>query len=290
MVGETYTGRFAPSPTGPLHLGSLTTAVASYLEARANGGRWLLRIDDIDAPRAQPGASDTIQRSLEAHGLFWDGQTIWQSQHRSRYEEALAELFANDQCFYCRCSRTQLPPNAPYPGTCRKQRDRLGDAAVRVRTSDRVVQFSDALQGRVTTDLASTSGDFVIWRRDGLPAYQLATAVDDGGDGITHVVRGCDLLDITGRQLHLMHLLDVAAPAYAHLPVVVDSTNVKLSKRTGASPLNDANPADNLQRALALLGLPVATVADDRPDTLLQWAVEQWHMPNLQGQRRLQLP
>ena len=285
-----YTGRFAPSPSGPLHLGSLTTALASYLVARSADGRWLLRIDDIDGPRLQPGASAAIQASLEAHGLLWDGSTVWQSHNLSRYQEAAERLMSANLAFYCRCSRAQLNSNAPYPGTCRDQRAPLTDAAIRVRCLERTTQFADGLQGAIRSDLGQTCGDFVIWRRDGLPAYQLATAVDDGAATITHVVRGNDLLDITARQLHLMELLGLEAPRYTHVPVVVDADQVKLSKRSGAAPLDDRQPGSNLRRALGLLGVPATALPDTQsPGELLEWAITGWQLQSLRGKRLLEL-
>lgn len=193
-------GRFAPSPTGPLHFGSLLAAIASYLEARTSGGRWLLRIEDIDPPREQPGADAEIQRALEAYGLEWDGPVIYQSRRRDRHDAAVESLLASGRAYACSCSRRDLA-NAPrgplgiiYPGTCR-QGCSGPDSAIRVRTTDEPVTFDDRLQGPREQRLESESGDFVIRRRDGLIAYQLAVAVDDALDGITEVVRGIDLLD-----------------------------------------------------------------------------------------------
>ena len=286
-----YCGRFAPSPTGPLHLGSLCTALASYLTAKAHNGRWLLRIDDIDGPRAEPGAADAIQASLEAHGLYWDGETLWQSDHLEKYRHAAEQLVRGGAGFYCRCSRAQLDRNAPYPGTCRKQQAPLTDAAVRVRCFDQEINFTDQLQGPINTNLGASCGDFVIWRRDGLPAYQLATSVDDGAAAITHVVRGTDLLDITARQLHLMAQLQLTPPNYAHVPVVVDPDQIKLSKRTGARPLDDTKAATNLRRALLLLGIDAARQpVTDAPEVLLHWAREHWQLQSLRGQQTLTEP
>ncbi|MFK7913722.1 MAG: tRNA glutamyl-Q(34) synthetase GluQRS [Pseudomonadales bacterium] len=283
-----YVGRFAPSPTGPLHMGSLSTALASYLAAKANNGRWLLRIDDIDGPRAEPGASDAILASLEAHGLLWDGPVIRQSDHLEQYRYSAEQLLSAGAAFYCRCSRAQLDSRAPYPGTCRQQQRRLADAAIRVRSFEAQVRFTDALQGPVSTDLGATCGDFVIWRRDGLPAYQLATAIDDGAAAITDVVRGNDLLDSTARQLHLMALLKLSAPNYAHVPVVVDRSQTKLSKRAGAEPLDDRQPATNLKRALVLLGVEQTSLpaTADLP-AVLAWAAQHWQLQSLRGLQSL---
>lgn len=272
-----YVGRFAPSPTGPLHLGSLFTALASYLDAKANAGLWCLRIDDIDAPRAEPGAADSIQRSLEAHGLEWDGPTVYQSQSLPDYRQALEKLRHLDLLFYCRCSRAQLKGRGPYPGTCREQKQPLADAAIRVCCNNQTMEFNDGLQGLVRTDLGATCGDFVVWRRDGLPAYQLATAVDDGATNITHVVRGNDLQDITARQIYLMQQLGLQIPRYAHLPVVVDEQGVKLSKRSGARPVANAEAGANLATVLQLLTLsPPLQLAKLPVPEILRWAIECW--------------
>ncbi|MGI9324532.1 MAG: tRNA glutamyl-Q(34) synthetase GluQRS [Pseudomonadales bacterium] len=285
-----YVGRFAPSPTGPLHLGSLFTALASYLDAKANDGLWRLRVDDIDAPRAEPGAADSIQRSLEAHGLEWDGSTLYQSQSLPDYGQALEQLRQLDLLFYCRCSRAQLKDRGPYPGSCRAQKHALADAAIRVRCNNQTITFNDKLQGRVRTELGATCGDFVVWRRDGLPAYQLATAVDDGDPGITHVVRGNDLQDITARQIYLMQQLDLQVPHYAHLPVVVDAQGVKLSKRTGAQPVVNAKASANLAAVLQLLTLSPPTELADLPvREMLSWAIESWPSAQLKASSAVRL-
>lgn len=270
-----YSGRFAPSPTGPLHWGSLFTATVSYLDARASSGRWLLRIDDLDGPRSEPGSEDAILKSLDAHALHWDGAVDHQSNHLDRYQAALVEL--EKASFYCRCSRRSIA-GRPYPGTCRNQREPLSDAAIRVRVDAAPIGFEDRFAGPQRADLLAQSGDFVIRRRDGLIAYQLATAVDDGDPAINEIVRGRDLLESTARQLWLMDLLGLERPRYGHVPVIVDHRGNKLSKQHGAPAIRDATATDNLQRVLRTLGL--LTAEDNRqpagPEDLLALGIERW--------------
>lgn len=286
-----YRGRFAPSPTGPLHIGSLFTAVAAFLDARAQAGLWQLRIDDLDTPRAEPGATDRILASLEAHGLLWDGPVVFQSQRRERYEQALAELAQQDRVFYCRCSRRQRVPGQPYPGTCAAVRVPRDDAAIRFQPDTGSLGFEDRLQGRIETDLVRTTGAYIIWRRDRIPGYPLATAVDDGGDDINQVVRGADLLDQTGPQLALMASLKLAAPTYAHVPVLLGPDGSKLSKQAGAQPLSDRNASANLCAVLALLGIPVPVGEQHAPpQELLMQAASRWDSSRLAGQKSLGAP
>lgn len=266
-------GRFAPSPTGPLHIGSLYAALASFLDARAQGLAWRLRLDDLDQPRSQPKAAQRILCTLEAHGLHWDGAVQRQSERLERYEAALARLQRAGQVFFCTCSRKQLRSHSIYPGSCRNRLRPVAEAAVRVRVDEAVCEFTDLVQGRQRFRLAETVGDFVVKRRDGLFAYQLATAVDDGDPDIVRVVRGRDLLDNTPRQLHLMRLLGRKAPAYGHIPVLLSPAGEKWSKQTQAPEVDDRRPAANLRTCLALLGLspPHLGLAE-----LLQWAVAHW--------------
>lgn len=279
---STAAGRFAPSPTGPLHLGSLLAATASYLDARHRGERWLLRIDDLDQPRNVPGAEDTILRSLEAHGLHWDGPVIRQSDRLDRYTAALQQLQRDGHTFNCTCTRKRLKGLGPYPGFCRDSLHPAEDAAVRVRVNSTPISFVDGVVGPVTEVLAESVGDFIIRRRDGLIAYQLATAVDDGEQDITRVIRGGDLLDNTARQIYLMQLLNLSPPFYAHVPMVVHADGQKLSKQTHAAPLDDEQPAANLRTVLPMLGLNPAedlTVATE----LLDWAAAEFSLERLQN-------
>jgi len=254
------TGRFAPSPTGPLHLGSLVAAVGSYLFARAAGGRWLLRIDDLDPPRTVPGAADAQLRALEAYGLHWDGAVVYQSRRTAAYHAALDRLSGLGHTFPCGCSRADVEAassDGVYPGTCRSGLPPGRDArSIRVRAPAEPVSFVDGLLGKQRHDLRKTCGDFVVRRADGLYAYQLAVVVDDLASGVTEVVRGADLLASTGRQIHLYRCLGEPAPGYAHLPLVVSAAGEKLSKACAAAPIPTSSPAREatLHRLLTALG------------------------------------
>lgn len=280
-----YVGRFAPSPTGPLHLGSLFAAVVSWLDARAADGRWLLRIEDIDPPREIEGATDAILRALEAHGLGWDGPVLMQSTRDEAYAAALARLDAAGALFRCTCSRRQLrEAGGTYPGTCRNRtRTGSGPAALRVRVAPGEIRFVDRVQGPCGQDLSLDPGDFVVRRKDGLWAYQLAVVVDDAEQGITDVVRGVDLLDSTPRQIHLQHLLGLPTPRYLHFPVLRRrGDGSKLSKQAGARPIDPAAASANLARVLGWLGLggnPEMPVAEQ-----LGRAREAWSPACLPGQ------
>jgi glutamyl-Q tRNA(Asp) synthetase len=252
-----YRGRFAPSPTGPLHFGSLVAAVASWLDARHAHGEWLVRIEDIDEARTVPGAADDILRTLEATGLHWDGAVQWQTRRKPRYEAALARLREAGLAYRCRCSRREVADSglrgiegAVYPGTCREAR--LADnvaGAERFRVTEGAVEFVDRVQGRIAQDVGRDVGDFVLKRRDGLHAYQLAVVVDDAEQGITDVVRGADLLASTARQVLLQRALGYPTPCYLHFPVAADASGEKLSKQTLA-PGVDAREAPRLIAAV----------------------------------------
>ncbi|MFA7386155.1 MAG: tRNA glutamyl-Q(34) synthetase GluQRS [Thiohalobacteraceae bacterium] len=257
-----YCGRFAPSPTGPLHFGSLVAAVASYLDARSRGGRWLLRMEDLDKPREQPGAADAILRTLDRFGLHWDGPVLYQSQRADAYAAALERLRATGQSFPCGCTRREIADSALpgplgplYPGTCRGGIP-PGQAAraERLRVNAQVIRFQDRLQPPVHQNLASEVGDFVVSRADGVVAYQLAVVVDDAEQGITDVVRGSDLLLSTPRQIYLQTLLGFATPGYLHLPVAVNGAGEKLSKQTYAMAVDDLPVPDVAREALTFLG------------------------------------
>ncbi|MBD3609262.1 MAG: tRNA glutamyl-Q(34) synthetase GluQRS, partial [Gammaproteobacteria bacterium] len=258
-----YTGRFAPSPTGPLHLGSLIAAVGSYLEARSHHGRWLLRMEDVDLHRNIEGASDDILRTLELFGFEWDEHVLYQSTRYPDYEQVVAELRDNHLAYPCGCTRKLIDEQIAqhgltpgiYPGTCRNGLAKgMHERAIRVQIDDRVVSFEDALQGVYQQHLPTEVGDFVIHRADGVYAYQLAVTVDDAAQGITHVVRGSDLLDSTPRQIYLQQVLGYTTPKYVHLPVIVNHSGQKLSKQTYASPLDTNKVAPLLVQALSYLG------------------------------------
>ncbi|MGR8918731.1 MAG: tRNA glutamyl-Q(34) synthetase GluQRS [Gammaproteobacteria bacterium] len=279
MAAEESTGRFAPSPTGPLHFGSVTSAAASWLEARAGGGRWLLRIDDLDPPREEPGAADLILATLEALALTWDGAVVFQSTRAAAYAAALDELARADHLFPCACTRREVG-SGPYPGTCRDGLPAGREArSLRVRIEPGGITVADRVQGTYTQELASACGDFIVRRADGLVAYHLAAVVDDAAAGVTDVVRGADLLESTPRQIFLQRLLGLPQPRYAHLPVVVDAAGNKLSKQTGAPPVTPADAPAALYQALDFLGLaPPAELAGAPPASLLEWALPRWRL------------
>lgn len=257
-----YRGRFAPSPTGPLHFGSLVAALGSYLDAKACGGEWMVRIEDLDRPREVPGAADAILRALDAFGFEWDGKILYQSARAEAYAEAVETLRDIGLVFPCACSRREIAAHAPpgadgpvYPGTCRN-RTPTGKSirSLRLRTESRPILIRDRIQGELRQDLEREVGDFVLRRADGTHAYQLAVVVDDTFQEVTHVVRGADLMSSTPRQLYLHQSLASPIPSYAHLPLAVDATGRKLSKSDAAAPADPANPIPSLLRAWRFLG------------------------------------
>jgi glutamyl-Q tRNA(Asp) synthetase len=282
-----YRGRFAPSPTGPLHFGSLVAAVASWLDARAAGGEWRLRIEDVDTTRTVPGAAEAILRALEAFGLAWDGEIAWQSRRTDLYAAALDRLRAHGLVYRCRCSRREIADSGMtglegvvYPGTCRP----LGlgpevPGADRMRTDDAPVEFVDRVQGRTTQRVAAEIGDFVLRRRDGLFAYQLAVVVDDAEQGITDVVRGADLLLSTPRQVVLQRALGHPTPRYLHVPVATNAAGEKLSKQTLAPEVSRANAVRQLAEALEFLGQPSVEAASCRE--MLDEAARRWNVSRI---------
>lgn len=271
--GKAYRGRFAPSPTGPLHFGSLVAAVASYLDARSQQGVWLVRMEDLDRPRCVPGAADSILRLLEQCGLRWDEHVLWQSGRTPAYAAALERLRAGGYVFPCGCSRSESGTGV-YPGHCRNglppgRRSRTW----RARVPDETVLFHDRLHGLFSQQLTRDVGDFVVRRADGIFAYQLAVVVDDGEQQITDVVRGSDLLDSTPRQILLQRMLGLPEPHYLHLPLATNGKGEKLSKQTRARPAS----VEDLPRVLAFLNhAPPADLLGAPPDELLRWAVGAW--------------
>ncbi|WP_210398099.1 tRNA glutamyl-Q(34) synthetase GluQRS [Motiliproteus sediminis] len=277
-----YIGRFAPSPTGALHFGSLMAAVASFLDARAHQGQWLVRIEDLDPPREQPGASDQILRTLERYGLLWDGKVLYQSQRHALYRDTLQRLLRKGLAYRCDCSRQQIAARGgrPYDGHCRLRQAEISEpAAIRAVVDDRPIGFVDRIQGPQQFQFEQGSGDFILFRRDGFFAYQLAVVVDDHAQGINQIVRGSDLLDSTPHQRHLQQQLDLARPHYAHIPVMVNQTGQKLSKQTFATALDPKHPSRALHAALQVLGQqPPAAMRNATPAELLSWAITHWHI------------
>jgi glutamyl-Q tRNA(Asp) synthetase len=289
-----YTGRFAPSPTGAPHLGTLIAALAGYLQARTNQGAWLLRIEDVDTTRRVPGADDAILRTFDKFGFEWDAEVVWQSNRSALYQLALAQLDADGRVFPCTCSRKLLAQTAAdqsgiYPGTCRaKKLPFPHEHAVRIRVPDTVIHFSDAIMGEYQQSLANECGDFVIRRRDGLFAYQLAVVVDDALQGVTEVVRGADLLDSTPRQIFLQQCLHYRQPDYLHVPLILDHEGRKLSKAEGAAELDPDRPAKSFHAALCHLGQqPPADLARAGLVDLWQWALENWDAHKIPADHRV---
>ncbi len=334
---DRYIGRFAPSPTGPLHFGSLVAALASYLDAKAYGGAWLVRVEDVDETRCRPEFADDILRTLRAYGMQWDGEVMVQSQRKPAYQQALARLFNDSYAYHCRCSRKEIADSVietvrgiegtegirgiqgiqgiqgidgvVYPGTCRPPQDGRFNVrqnandnhdAMRVLTTNTPITFSDRLQGTSTQHLARDTGDFVVRRRDGLFAYQLAVVVDDAEQGVTDIVRGVDLIDSTARQIYLQQLLGFPTPRYLHIPVVTNQAGQKLSKQTLAPALSfstlpvaqgaQSTINQTLIQALALLGQPTETMAPTDPTaTLLQLAASRWQADKIPAVRKIAL-
>ena len=296
MAAMKYRGRFAPSPTGPLHFGSLVAAAGSYLDARARRGDWLVRIEDLDPPRNVPGAADDILRTLEALGMHWDGAVLYQSTRNDAYDAALEQLRGKKLLYPCACSRREIADSAVagidgpvYPGTCRNGLQ-AGRAArsERVLTRGAMIEFSDAVQGSISQNVERLIGDFVVKRADGLYAYQLAVVVDDAAQGITDIVRGADLLDSTPRQIWLQQLLGVATPRYAHLPVAVNVMGEKLSKQTLAQAVDTSVPVTALNMALAFLGQePVTDCAPLDTEAFWQRAIAGWDLNKVPRHRTL---
>ncbi len=291
-------GRFAPSPTGPLHFGSLVAAVGSYLDARTRGGEWLLRMEDVDTPRNVQGAADGILRTLAQFGFAWDGPVLYQSTRGEAYAAALADLRERGRVFGCACSRKEIVDSArrqaidggpAYPGTCRGGLP-AGQAARawRLRVDEQPVAFEDRLQGRIEQQLERDVGDFVLLRADGLYAYQLAVTVDDAFQGISDVVRGADLLASTPRQIWLQRCLGVATPHYAHLPVAANAAGEKLSKQTLAPALDAAQAAATLVAALNFLGQGApAALCNATPAEVWSWAMAHWDFAAIPRRRSI---
>lgn len=279
-----YRGRFAPSPTGPLHLGSLVTAIASYMEAKSRDGEWLVRIENLDPSREVPGSSNEILKTLETLGMEWDGEVIYQNKRNKAYQAALALLEERRLIYPCICSRKEIADSSIagiegpiYPGTCRNSFLHRDRSAWRIKTNNNLIEFEDALRGRVRHRLESDIGDFVLRRADGIFAYQLAVVVDDAEQGITHIVRGEDLLNSTPRQIYLQQLLGYPTPMYMHLPVVVNARGEKLSKQTHAAPVANSDAVSQLIMAIRFLGqAPPKELKESDVTSLWNWIIKNW--------------
>ncbi len=288
MTHSQYRGRFAPSPTGNPHLGTLIAAVASYLQALRHDGEWLLRVEDVDTTRRVAGAEDAILRTLDKFGFEWDGEVIRQSQRTAVYAQALEQLDAENRVFPCTCSRrllaqTAVEQSGVYPGTCRSRKlPYPHEHAIRLRVPDITIGFDDRVIGEYRQSLAADCGDFVVRRRDGLFAYQLAVVVDDAQQGMTEIVRGADLLDSTPRQIYLQQCLNYTRPDYLHVPLILDPEGRKLSKSEGAAELNPDRPVKSLYAALDHLGQqPPADLAHASITDIWQWSAENWDIGNI---------
>jgi len=298
MTSADYRGRFAPSPTGPLHFGSLVAALGSYLDARSRHGQWFVRVEDLDPPREVPGAADEILRTLDAFGFEWDGSVAYQSTRLDAYQALLDDLLRDRHAFGCACTRKEVAeaavpgPEGPiYPGTCRERpREGRKPRSIRLRTDGITVSFNDRVRGPLSQALESEVGDFVVRRADGLFAYQLAVVVDDAWQGITQVVRGADLLASTPRQIHLQRLLGLQTPGYAHLPLVVDAQGRKLSKQHGDLPVIRQQPLEALLAACRFLGQPVPAAGLGSLREFWDWTLSQWDLTRVPIHTGLPLP
>lgn len=292
-----YRGRFAPSPTGELHMGSLVAATASYLEARTRNGEWLVRIEDLDPPREVAGSAASILATLERCGFCWDGEPVRQSTRNEAYARAMSQLIESGFAFPCGCSRSEVEQQARrvgaegpiYPGTCRKGLpEGREERAIRLRAPNSAICFADRLRGRICQDVATEVGDFVIRRADGFFAYQLAVVVDDAWQGVTDVVRGADLLLSTPRQVWLQRLLGLPTPGYLHIPLLLDANGQKLSKQLDSLPVDRAHPASALVDALTLLRQqPPRALARGSVDGVWTWALANWRIERLRDVENL---
>ncbi len=289
--GSQYRGRFAPSPSGLLHFGSLIAALASYLDAKANQGLWLVRIEDIDPPREQLGASKEILKTLESYGLYWDESVLYQSTQSALYDQILAELQEQSLSYHCQCTRANIKAiGGIYQGHCRALSLPEQGAATRIINQFGVYQYQDLIQGTVQCDIALAKEDFIIKRKDGLYAYQLAVVVDDIFQGISHVIRGCDLLEPTARQLTLFKTLDIKSPQYGHFPLAVTDQGYKLSKQNKAPAIDIEDPRPSLIQALAFLGQnPPSELRESNVEEIIAWAVSHWNINKIKKCREITL-
>ncbi|MBV7598348.1 tRNA glutamyl-Q(34) synthetase GluQRS [Aeromonas sp. sia0103] len=290
-LSRPYVGRFAPSPSGPLHFGSLVAALGSFLQARAQRGRWLVRIEDIDPPREMAGASELILHTLEAHGLHWDGEVIYQSRRHARYDEIIERLYRAGDLYWCRCTRREIMAGGGfYGGHCRELGLAPAGCAARLRQRHPVYHFDDALQGRIAVPAALAEEDFIVRRRDGLYAYNLAVVVDDMDSGISEIVRGADLLEPTVRQIALYQTLGAGVPDWVHLPLAVLADGNKLSKQNHAPALSLDEVRPALWQALAFLGqCPPPELRSCRLEEIIGWGIEHWRLELVPRQPKIAL-
>ncbi len=283
---QLYIGRFAPSPTGPLHYGSLIAAVASYLQAKKNGGQWLIRIEDIDPPREVAGSANNILHTLEHYRFEWYGSPLYQSSRNETYHEKLTKLKEKNLIYACSCSRKQIDQIAKesvlgkrYPGSCRAKNLDINNVAynLRLRTSDEFIEFHDAVYGKQSLNILNDIGDIIIYRKHKLPTYALAVSVDDAYENITEVVRGSDLLTFTSLQIFICKLLGSAIPKFLHIPIIIDEHGHKLSKQSNAEPLSINNCNVTLVKALLDLGQkPPHDLAAENLEDIWDWAIQHW--------------
>jgi glutamyl-Q tRNA(Asp) synthetase len=294
-----YRGRFAPSPTGALHFGSLIAAIGSYLEAKSHNGEWLVRIENLDKPREIPASSHEILRALEILGMEWDHEVVYQDQRKDSYENVLTKLNQCGLTYSCTCTRKEISDSSItgisgqiYAGTCRNNvQNKDSPGAVRIKTNNHIIDFKDSLYGLISQRLESEVGDFILRRSDGIYAYQLAVVADDATQGITNVVRGADLLDSTPRQIYLQKLLGYSTPKYMHIPVAVNNQGEKLSKQTKAALLDVSNPVKQLLEAVNFLGQePPIELLGNNVSSFWKWAIENWCPEKIHKKRTIPFP
>lgn len=287
-----YLGRFAPSPSGPLHFGSLIAALGSYFQARSQQGKWIVRIEDLDPPREIPGAATWILHALEAYGLEWDEEVVYQSQRHDLYQAQIEAWLQSGQAYYCQCTRKQIKQaGGYYPGTCRHlMLDKQKNRAIRLRMDHPVYVFTDLKQGKITIPHALAEEDFTIKRRDGLFAYNLAVVIDDIQQGVTEVVRGADLIEPTGRQISLYHSLQQKPVSYLHLPLAMDENGNKLSKQNHATAINIEQPKPTLIQAMTFLGFAIPKdFMDARLEEIITWGSQHWQIAQLPEETKITL-
>ncbi|CAM4064255.1 tRNA glutamyl-Q(34) synthetase GluQRS [Vibrio neonatus] len=278
-----YVGRFAPSPSGPLHFGSLVAALGSYFQAKSQGGDWLVRMEDLDPPREMPGAAKLILETLEAYHLYWDGEVVYQSHRHSLYQQQIEQWLSKQQAYYCQCTRKQIKAAGNYyQGQCRDKNLTADNCSIRIKIDAPVTEFVDLKQGKIDIPAAIAAEDFIIKRRDGLFAYNLAVVIDDIEQGVTEVVRGADLIEPTGRQISLYQLLDAKPVQYLHLPLAVTENGAKLSKQNHAQGISLSNPIPTLICAMRFLGFTLPKQIETADiDEILAWGVKHWHLEQL---------